>query len=155
MFFGPGFCFVFGGFPSDFSVPRQVLIAWHFGVFFPNTLKRAKRVGLGCCFFVHVLHALFCYVCTLFLFFCIALFFLGSDYGNGGNGKNKTNKRLRVFVAKLECFRYLSDLYFGSLRKPKDKVFGFVKCVFKLMDGWDRDAQQAEDAGQGELTGLQ
>ncbi|CAK9046149.1 unnamed protein product [Durusdinium trenchii] len=28
-----------------------------------------------------------------------------------------------------------------------EKVFGFVKCVFKLMDGWDREAQSDDAAG--------
>ena len=30
---------------------------------------------------------------------------------------------------------------------PEEKVFGFVKCVFKLMDGWDREAQSDDAAG--------
>lgn len=45
-------------------------------------------------------------------------------------------------------FRHLDA--FGPRRpKSEDRVFGFVKCVFKLMDGWDTDAHTEETGSTG------
>ena len=40
--------------------------------------------------------------------------------------------------------RFLASERFPRLFTAQDRVYGFVKCVFKLMDGWDRDAYGPE-----------